>query len=319
MAENAPTYMLTAGKSGSDITVRIFSTSRLMDESASGIITTTGAGAISNAILNNDKSMLSFTYTPVDGESLVAFTLAGHYGASNTLAQQSWTLDLSVMGSNQGLVSVFSGGAVFMGGGDASNIYVEPGAIEDENADGKTVIDVNKSEGSVLANSESYGKKNIKGRLIAPEAAAALPTWATATSRTYSFELGGDTVADGKTVTVTLQYDEGTPISSLNILHYVDGAWRVEQTNKAINTLNRTISASVSSLSPFVVATGTAPAGTPGTEPPADTPTDTPVDSGSGGGGGGGCFIQTAGSGNLFGLLLIGLMALPAITLRKKQ
>jgi hypothetical protein len=217
------------------------------------------------------------------------------------------------------MVNSFTGGSVFMGGGDASSLYAEPGAIEDHNNDGQTVVDVNKTDTEATMDSKAVDiRNNAKSHLIAPEANTALPTWATTASKEYDFDLGADQVASGKTVTVTIQYDEGTSTSSLNILHYVGGVWRLEETNKTIDTVNRTISASVSSLSPFVVVTGTPPADTPGSGGTTDTPTDT---SGGGGGGGGGCFIDTAGSGNIFGMILIALMtlmALPVTALRKR-
>jgi hypothetical protein len=318
MQEGTPTFMLTAGKSGETINIKIFSTNRLMDESASSIISTTGAGTISNAMLSNDKNMLSFDYIPAAGESLVSFTLAAHYGISSTLAEQTWSLDLNVISSNQGMVNSFTGGSVFMGGGDASSLYAEPGAIEDKNSDGQTVVDVNKSDAEATSNSEAAGMRmSAKGHLIAPEANAELPSWASSASKEYDFDLGADQVASGKTVTVTLQYNEGTSTSSLNILHYVGGVWRLEETNKTIDTVNRTISASVSSLSPFVAVTGTPSADTPG-----GGTTDTPTDSSSGGsGGGGGCFINSACSGNFFGLMLLALIMLivvPVAVLRKK-
>lgn len=310
MIEGAPTFMVTAAKSGSDVNIIVFSTTHLRDESASDMIeVTTGDGTVSNAMLSRDKMNLSFTYTPVSGETSFAFTVTAHYGADYTQAQQSWTIDLTVDLANQGSVNNFMGGKVSIGSGDASGAYFEPGSIEDD-GDDKTIVDINSAE--VGAGSESVaGSIFAAGVVIAPEATDALPDWATAVSKQYDFEIGADAVADGKTVTVTLQYtcdDSSATTSNLHVLHYTGGAWQVEATNKTIDTDNNTITVSASSLSSFVVVEGTVP----------DDSGSTPV--ASSGGGGGGCFVETACStSGIVGILLPLLLMIPLVKTRMRK
>ncbi|MEA3224246.1 MAG: hypothetical protein U9P49_13925, partial [Thermodesulfobacteriota bacterium] len=308
MAETAPTFMMTATKAGSAVNISIFSTAHLMDATADDMVEKADAntGIISNALLSPDKMMISFTYTPATDESSLAFTLTAHYGADYTQAQASYTIDLTVDGANQGMVNNFMGGKVGMGGGDASGICFEPGDIEDD-GDGKTVVDVTNSE--VGAGGESVaGSIFAAGVVIAPEATDALPSWATAVSKQYDFEIGADAIADGQSVSVTLQYT-GSDTDNLHVLHYTGGAWQVEATNPSIDTINKTISVDVTSLSPFVAATGTEP---------GDDSGSTPLY--SGGSSGGGCFVETACStGGIAGMLLPLLLMIPLVKTRRRK
>ncbi|MCD6569829.1 MAG: hypothetical protein J7L53_03910, partial [Deltaproteobacteria bacterium] len=309
MAETAPTFMMTATKDGSEVNVSIFSTAHLMDATADDMIDiTTGYGTVSDKLLSPDKMMTSFTYTPVQGESSFGFTITAHYGADYTQAQESYIIDLTVDGANQGLVNTFMGGKVNMGGGDASGVCFEPGDIED-NGDGKTVVDVTKAE--VGAGSESAAESIFAaGVIIAPEATDALPSWATAVSRQYDFSIGADAIADGQSVTVTLQYTDGADTDNLHVLHYTSGAWQVEATSKSIDTENKTITVDVTSLSPFVAVEGTVP--------DDDDSGSTPLY--SGGSSGGGCFVETACStGGIAGMLLPLLFMIPLVKTRRRK
>ena len=304
MTEGAPTFMLSAARSGDNLNINIFSTTHLRDESASDMIAlTTGEGTVSNKILSPDKTMVSFTYEPAADETTLAFTLTGHYGADYTLVQQSYTIDLTVDGANQGLVNSFMGGTVNMGDGDASGVYFEPGDLEDTDDNGKTVVDVNKAD--VGAGSEALVRREARaaGTLIAPEAVDDLPAWATAASQQYEFSIGEDSVTAGSTVTVTLQYASGSDTDNLHVLHYTGGAWVVEDTNVTLDTDNRTISVEVTSLSPFVAVEGT----------PDDSGSSSSTPLLPSSSGGGTCFIDTAatgGAGYVLSLLLMGLALL---------
>lgn len=318
--------MLAAARNGQEVNISIFSTTNLRDTDASEMISVSGGtGSLSNLMLNGDRTLISFTYTPSVGESEFGFSVVAHYGAEYTQVSQPYVIDLGVLSANQGLVNTFMGGNVSLGEGDASGVYFEPGDIEDANGDEEVVVDVTKSDVGAVGDESArfsfaslFGYANLMGPLakggendISPEASSDLPETATARSKQYDFSIGSDGIASGQTVTVTLQYDEGTDTTRLKVYHYTGGAWVEESTGRFIDTVNRTISVEVTSLSPFVAAedtsieSGTLP-GTGGTDTPAS-------DGGSGGGGGGGCFINTAGSGNLFGLMLIGLMVLIAL------
>jgi hypothetical protein len=312
------------------VNICIFSTTHLRDTSASEMISLTdGAGSLSNLMLNGDRTLLSFTYTPSTGESEFSFSVVAHYGADYTQVLQPYTIDLGVLSANQGLVNTFMGGNVSLGEGDASGVYFEPGDIDDANGDEESVVDVTKSDVGAVGDESArfsfaslFGYANLLGpmamgseNIIRPEVSTDLPATATARSKQYDFSIGADSIASGQTVTVTLQYDEGTDTTRLKVYHYTGGAWVEENTGRFVDTVNRTISAEVTSLSPFVAAEDSSiPSGSlPGTGGTTDTPTDSS--------GGGGCFIGTAGSGNLLGLMLfIGLMtliALPRVSARK--
>jgi hypothetical protein len=316
MEESAPTFMISASKSGNEVMVGLFSTTHLRDEDASSIFSTTGTGTVSNAVLSPDKTQLSFIYTPATGETEAAFTITAHYGADYTQIQQTFAVNLAVLAANEGLVNSFMGGKVNLGGGNASGVYFEPGTIQD-NGDGQTVVKVTSSEvgaggeefaflsvENIMGYKASLGLFGIEAEdVIAPEASSPLPSWATARSNEYNFTIGSDAITEGNTVTVILQYDEGADTSRLNVLHYVDGQWVVEDTNKTIDTVNRTITVEVTSLSPFVAAEG--------------TPPDEQQASG-GGGGGGSCFMETARPGELSTLILL-LISLAPVLLRAKR
>ncbi len=315
MAESAPTFMMKAVKSGGAVNVSIFSTSHLMDASADDMIAvTTGNGTVSNKVLSPDKMMISFTYTPVQGETTFAFTLTAHYGTDYTQVQRNYTIDLTVDGANQGLVNGFTGGKVYLGGGDASGVYFEPGSIEDGDGNGKTVVDVNKTE--VGASSEGIRvPSGLSSVVITPEATDALPSWATAVSAQYDFNIGADKIANGNSVRVTLQYnpDAVSDITKLNVLHYTGGTWQIEDTNREVDEENHTISVDVSSLSPFVAAEGESVSS--GTDTSASTAL-----AASGGGGGGSCFIETACSetGAFYGMMVFLILIPGLLVLRRK-
>ena len=311
MEESVPTFMMKAVKDGSAVNVSIFSTTHLMDASADDMIAvTTGDGTVSNKVLNPDKMMISFTYTPAASETSFAFTLTAHYGTDYTQVQTNYTIDLTVDGANQGLVNSFTGGKVYLGGGDASGVYFEPGSIEDGDGDGKTMVDVNKTEAG--ASSEGiHVPSGLSSVVITPEATDALPSWATAVSAQYDFDIGADEIASGGSVRVTLQYDPNavSDITKLNVLHYTGGAWQIEDTNREVDEVNHTISVDVSSLSPFVAAEGVSSSSGSSSALIA-----------SGGGGGGGCFIETACSetGAFYGLMIFLLLIPGLLVLRRK-
>jgi len=82
-------------------------------------------------------------------------------------------------------------------------------------------------------------------------------------------------------VTISLQYDDSvTDTSDLHIYHYTGGEWVVEDTNRTIDTVNKTISADVTSLSPFQVAEGSSSESSGGSSSGSTA---------SSGGGSGGC------------------------------
>ncbi|MBN2298981.1 MAG: carboxypeptidase regulatory-like domain-containing protein [Deltaproteobacteria bacterium] len=303
MEEGAPTFMLKALKSGSSVRLEIFSTSHLKDETAAEIISAPEAlGTISNLLLSPDKMMISFTYTPAEGETALAFTISAHYGADNTLVEQNFSLNLSANSANQGLVNSIMGGTVNLDGGDASGISMPAGSIDDDGGDG-TLVQVTKADLDAGAESEAIAAEEADGTIvICPEATDDLPSWATAVSLQYDFDLNGDSVAEGQSVTVTLQYDEGADTDELNVLHYVDSEWVVEETNKTIDTVNRTISVDVTSVSPFIAAEGTDSEDTPDTD-------NTLALLAMGGSDGGGCFVDTARSSDNIPLVFLVFLA----------
>ncbi len=309
MVEGAPTFMLKSSKSGSSVNLNIFCTSHLKDDTAADIISApTAQGALSNMVLSPDKMMISFTYTPAAGETSLAFSITAHYGADNTLVQQNFSLNLAANSANQGLVNSIMGGTVNLDGGDASGISLPSGSIDDADGDG-TLVQVTKADLDAGAESEAIAAEEADGTIVvSPEATDDLPSWATAVSLQYDFDLNGDSVADGQSVTITLQFDEGTDTEELNVLHYTGGEWVLEETNKTIDTVNRTISVDVESVSPFVAVEGSESSDS------ADDTDNSLALLALGGSDGGGCFVDTARSNSAMSLLIMLFLAvIPAI------
>ncbi len=303
IGDTTPVITARAKKeSDGSFTIGIFSTSYLNDASASDILSlTTGNGTLSGT-LEPDKREINATYTPASGESTFTITLTAHYGTNNTVVSKAFTYDVNATAWNEGKVNTLMGGEVALGQGDKSKVFFEPGAITDASGDGVSTITFEKDDSALSGN--GVRSNSVRGESLLAEATPALPSYATAASALYDVTLqSGDAITSGSSITVSLQYDSSvTDTSDLHIYHYTGGAWVAEDTNKNIDTVNHTISADVTSLSPFEVATGSS-SGSSG----SSTSTSSS--------GGGGCALTASPVSMWDGLTGVMILLLPLIVL----
>jgi hypothetical protein len=291
-------------------TLGIFSTSYLNDADAADVLALTVGDGTLSATLGSDKMELKATYTPAETDTLFTIALTAHYGEENTEIVKSFSFDPNASAWNQGKVNTMMGGMIGMGQGDKSRVFLEPGDITD--GDGVSTVTMQKDDATVSGN--SLRTNRLWGRSLLADSTPDLPAYATAASALYDISLPpGDTITPGAAVTVSLEYDDSvTDTSDLHIYHYTGGAWVAEDTNRTVDTVNKTITADVTSLSPLVVAEGSSPGGSGGGS--------TPVSSS---GGGGGCRLASQPVGWQNGLpettlILLPLAVLFCLRLRKR-
>ena len=221
---------------------------------------------------------ITATYTPAVDDTIFTIVLTGHYGESNSTVTKSFSYDVNATSWNQGIVNAIMGGSVGLGQGDKSKVFIEPGDVTEADGDGVTTVTMQKDDGAGSEGRTSEGlmqASGIRTQSILAETTPDLPSFATASSALYDIALPeGDTITTGAAITVSLQYDDSiTDASDLHIYHYTGGEWVAEDTNRSVDTVNKTITADVTSLSPFQVAEG------------SDPGSGTAVGSSSGGGG----------------------------------
>ncbi len=219
--------------------------------------------------------------------------------------------------TNSSVVNTYMAGQVKLGNGDPAQIGVPAGAFETGTCSDTTYVTKATCEtASKTWTPSSVAKVNVTvekdesgaalaallGRAPMSEAEAAkrgvfaravltaLPTDVTAAGDLYDFSASaanvGDAVDQKAAVTVLIPYTAGTDTDNLYIYHLVDGAssWTKEETSRVIDTDNNTITAEVTSLSPFLAAV-------------ASDDSSSSSSSSSSGSGGGSCFIDSAASG----------------------
>ncbi len=277
--------------------IGIFSTTYLVDESISvvGVLPTTdstageiyiqtGSGSLSGVTLSGDKRNISATYTKDASDTTVELVLAVHYGRGATTKIETLSFNVNSVASNGDVVNTYTAGQVKLGNGDGSQVYVPAGSLD---AGGEKVsVNIEKSTVEPVVEGLSLSSSASGLGVFAASTTTPLPSGVTAAGDQYDISVSGvdgGTVTFNGTVTVQIQYDPGrvSDTDLLNVYHYVSGAWRLENTNRTLDTENNTISVEVTNLSPFIAGEG--------------TPPGTPV---AGGSSGGGCFITTAVSGS---------------------
>jgi hypothetical protein len=300
------------------INLGIFSTAYLNDDSvtvvtdaapdgtttAGEIYVSTGGGTLSNVILSGDKRNITASYTKDSADETVVLTLAVHYGDSDTTLVEQISFNVNTLAKNQDSVSVYMPGVVKLGNGDAAQIYVPAGALEDDD-DGQAMVTIEKTDEEPGALANSLRSVSSSRGIFARSATEPLPDTATAAGSQYDFSVNGATQTG--TVTVQIQYDPAlvSDISELQVMHLPGSTteWVVETTNRTVDEDNHTISVDVTSLSPLMAAVVSGSGDDSGDS----------SSGGSGGSSGGGCFISAsasefAGIGIIFGLCLAGLL-----------
>jgi len=259
LAETEPIITARAKKNDDGtFTIAFFSTTYLNDASADDILSV-DQGTIS-ATMGTDKMEVTGTYTPpasiIDPVYTVTFT--AHYGENNSVVTKVFQYDMNSTAFNEGKIESLLGGSVGMGQGDKSKVFFEPGDITDGEGDGITTVTMQKDD-SVLT-SNGLSTSGLRRESLLAEATPDLPSYATPASALYDIDLpSADSITSGASVTVQLQYSSSiTDTSDLHIYHYTGGEWVAEDTNRSVDTVNHTITADVTSLSPFEVGDGSA-------------------------------------------------------------
>ncbi len=252
--------------------IGIFSTSYLTDKSinivgtlpdesstAGEIFISSGSGSLSNVILSGDKRNITATYTAVDGDTEVSLILAVHYGRDAATLLKTITFNVNTQAANSGVVNVYTAGQVKLGNGDASQLYIPAGSVGTSD-NGKVGLFIEKSD-PYEVNISTLGKED-DGRMevFADSEDVPLPEGVEARGSLYNFTVEavgtGASVSINSGMTVQLQYNDSLVdnVDLLDVWHLVSGTWVRENVNKIIDTENKTISAEVSSLSPFIIA-----------------------------------------------------------------
>ena len=273
----APILMVQSTQDPNDSTkfnIGIWSTTYLTDrnisvvgveptaDSTSGeIYISTGSGSLSNAALSGDKRNITATYTADASDGDVSLILAVHYGSDATTFLKTLTFNVNTQAANSDVVNIYTAGQVKLGSGDASQIYVPAGSVETSD-NGKAVVNIVKTDEQPGAASMGLLSKEDAGKMgvFAISVTEALPTDVTAAGKLYDFSVQAAnseaTVTINSGITVQLEYDPNlvTDVNLLDVWHLVNNTWQRENVNKIIDTENHTISAEVTSLSPFIIA-----------------------------------------------------------------
>jgi len=310
LGDNAPIITARAKKNADGtFSIGIFSTSYFNDASASNILSLSQGGGTLTATLGPDKMTIDAGYTPDAADTIFTLALTAHYGKNNNTVSASFSYDVNSTAWNQGTVNTLMGGMVGLGQGDKSKVFMEPGDVTDGDGDGVSTVTMQKDDSGVSGN--GVHANSVERRSLLAEATDPLPAGATAASALYDIALpSGDSITTGASVTVSLQYNDSvTDTTNLHIYHFTGGAWVAEDTNLTIDTVNKTLTADVTSLSPFQVVTASS------VDTPTDTPADTPAAVSSGGGGGGGCSLASNPVSMPNGIGETALMILPLLVL----
>lgn len=306
IAESAPIITARAIKNGDgSFTIGIFSTSYLNDAAGSDVLTVSQGNGALTTTLSPDKMQVEGTYTPHADDTLFTLAFSAHYGTSNSLVTDSFSYDVNADAWNEGSVNTLMGGAVGLGQGDKCKVFMEPGDITEGDSDGSTTVTIQKDSSSVSGSGVQTNTARTESLLA--QATPDLPSYATASSGLYDIALpSGDSITSGQTITVSFPYDSSlTDTSDLHIYHYIGGEWVAESTSVNINRVNKTITADVTSLSPFQVAVGSSSSSSS-----SSSSTSTPAAAGSSGGGGG-CRLATGPVTLQQGLTEMVMMLLP--------
>ncbi len=251
---------------------------------------------------------LEATYTPDAADTVFTLAFTAHYGTDNAEVSKTFSYDVNADAWNEGTVNTLMGGLVGLGQGDKSKCYCEPGDITDGDGDGSSIITFQKDDTAVSGN--AVHANSVRGESLLALATPDLPSYATSSSALYDISLpAGDSITTGQAVTVSFEYDSSvTDTSDLHIYHYTGGEWVAEDTSVSIDITNNTITADVTSLSPFQVAVGSAPSGSSGS-----SGSSTPAASSSSSGGG--CSVASGPATLRDGAAGMVLMLLPVFVL----
>jgi hypothetical protein len=279
----APIALPHIDKSGTDVIVTFYLSRPLRNGPAdqdptSWISRSSGSGSLSNISLSGDRRQFTVTYTPAAGEQNATLLFSAHTvdidpstGVEYVLSR-TVTLLLGQKSTTEQSINPALGGSVSLSDSqDPTNVSIPANALL--NADG-SAADATSSYALTLSATEDasqagashlQGAPRVSGMMargpyayLSESYAAMQAARSTANvnplSSFYSILLpGGLSHTLNQNATVTLNYDSGADPNMINVYYFNGNQYIIEQTQRSIDTVNRTISVNVSHFSTFVV------------------------------------------------------------------
>jgi len=252
------------------------------DDVASGLISvTSGNGTLSGAAISGDRRSFVVTYTPATGEQTATLAFASNTADINPATGSAFPIAKSVIlrfgqrASAEKNINPVFGGEVSLAEADnnpsavslpGNALLTSTGAIADAGSNytfsftaTEDVSDVAGISGAPGTRAAALTTQMARGAAsYVSEAYMAMRAAAAASinplSAFYSVLLpAGLSHTLNNAATLTLQYDSGTDPNTINVYFFDGTKYLLENTNRTIDTVNRTISVDVSHFSTFVV------------------------------------------------------------------
>lgn len=296
---SAPTAFVQAKKVGSDVQVTFYFSRALRNtlpadnDMASLLTVVSGNGSLSSFAINGDRRSLSVLYTPLVDELNATLRLSGSTAETDSTTGLPFTVTKSVIlrfgqraAAEQNINPVLGGEVTLAeSAGDPSGVSLPANALlgsdgSTAEADASYGISFSATEDAADLVTAAPGfhsaARGARAAALAPQLArgeaAYIPeafqamkaAHASATinplSSFYSVLLpAGLSHTLQETATLTLQYDSGSDPNAINIYYFDGSKYLLESTNRTIDTVNRTITVSVSHFSTFVVLENSLP------------------------------------------------------------
>ncbi len=285
---SAPNVYSQVKKVGSAAQVSLYlsralrSTQPSDDVASSMLSIVSGGGAISDAAIQSDRRSLTFTYTPAAGEETATLRFSAATADINPATGAEFPITKTFVlrfgqkaVAEQNINPIF-GGEISLAEADsdpssvnvpANALLTSTGAVADSNTNYSLTFTATEDLGSVPAGalSVSGARAAALPRQLARNAEAfvseayhamraAAASSINPLSSFYSVLLpAGLSHTLNNTATLTLQYDSGSDPTQINVYYYDGSKYLIENTNRTIDTVNRTITVGVSHFSTFVV------------------------------------------------------------------
>ncbi len=295
---SAPTAYVQVKKVGSAVEATFYLSRALRNvlpadnDMASLLTVTAGNGALSSFAIGGDRRTMSVLYTPPAEEQTATLRLSGSAVDIDPSTGNEFPITKSVIlrfgqrASAEQNINPVLGGEVTLAesAGDPSGVDLPANALLDEegaavDADASYGISFTATEDAADLPAQAPGMRAGRGARAAalgvqlargeaayvPEAYQAMKAaHASATinplSSFYSVLLpAGLSHTLNQSATLTLQYDTGADPSAINIYYFDGSKYLIENANRTIDAVNRTITVNVSHFSTFVVLQNSLP------------------------------------------------------------
>lgn len=249
------------------------------DDAATSLISiVSGGGTITEASISDDRRQFSATYSPASGEETATLRLSAYTADVNAQTGAEFQLVKSVVlrfgqrSTAEKNISPVLGGEITLATVDSDPSGVDLPANALRETDGSADVDASyeisftaTDDASQVAGSPRLGAQGIT-RMMARGASAYVPEVYEAMraaraaasvnplSSFYSVLLpAGVSHTLNQSATLTLQYSNGADPDQINIYFFDGTKYLIENRNRLVDTVNRTISVSVSHFSTFVI------------------------------------------------------------------